>query len=71
MKPVVVQSLNDEGGDRCVDILRLAAGFAWVECRRDPEDGHGWRSLPPRRDGFVTEHAALRDARATVGWLGA
>ncbi|MDB2408085.1 hypothetical protein N9W17_06195 [Jannaschia sp.] len=70
MKPVVVASLEDAGGDRCVDLIQGAEGWAWVECRRDPEDAHGWRRLHPPRGGFTDRAAALTDAVAYVGWLG-
>ncbi|MCK0169119.1 hypothetical protein MWU52_16310 [Jannaschia sp. S6380] len=69
MKPLVLASLEDRFGDRCVDILRGGAAFGWVECRRDPEDAHGWRHLHPPRLGFATEDAARDDATRTVGWL--
>ena len=68
-KPLVVTSLEDAGGDRCVDILRLGASFGWVECRRDPEDAHGWRHLHPPRMGFTDAVAARADAAAATGWL--
>jgi hypothetical protein len=70
MKPRVLASLEDDSGDRCVDILQLDDGFGWGECRRDPEDAHGWRHLHPPRIGFAEEAQAREDAMATVGWLG-
>ena len=71
MSPVVVRSLSDPSGGRCVDILRDPdGGFGWVECRRDPEDCHGWRHLsPPRPMGFPSPEAARADAARAVGWL--
>lgn len=66
---LVLASLEDAGGDRCVDLLRLGTDFGWVECRRDPEDAHGWRHLHPPRMGFADDAAARADAAATVGWL--
>jgi hypothetical protein len=65
MKPVVVQSINDENAQRCVDIVRQIDGrFGWSECRRDPEDAHGWRHLAGPADGaFLTVTAAWTDAR--------
>jgi hypothetical protein len=62
-------SLEDAGGDRCVDLIVEAGAWAWVECRRDPEDAHGWRRLHPPRGGFADRPEAERDAVATVGWL--
>ena len=70
MKPLVLASLEDAGGDRRIDILRVEVGFAWVECRRDPEDGHGWRHLHPPMTGYASE-AEARAAAAAATWLGA
>jgi hypothetical protein len=71
MKPLVLASIEDETGDRCVDIIRLTDGrFAYRECRRDPEDSHGWRYLseaPPA--SFDTEDAAREAAIEGVGWM--
>ena len=71
MKPLVLASIEDETGDRCVDIVRLAdRQFAFRECRRDPEDGYGWRYLshaPPPK--FDTEAAAREAALDAVGWM--
>ncbi|MCK0097662.1 hypothetical protein MWU60_18965 [Yoonia sp. F2084L] len=71
MKPLVLASIEDETGDRCVDIIRLSdEQFAYRECRRDPEDGHGWRYLseaPP--PAFDTEVAAREAAVADIGWM--
>ena len=70
MKPLVIVSLEDETGDRCVDILDLRDGcFGFVECRRDPEDGHGWRHLEPATGGFDSEVSARAAAKQTVTWL--
>lgn len=71
VKPVVVASLEDDTGDRCVDILRHAEDhYTFAECRRDPEDSHGWRRLSDV-DGpaFPTESAAYLAALKAVPWL--
>jgi hypothetical protein len=68
-KPVVLRSIEDQGGDRCVDILREGGRYFWVECRRDPEDSHGWRHVGVRSAGFGTDAEALAAARAAVGWM--
>ena len=41
-------------------VLRTHGGgnFGYLPCRRDPEDGHGWRPLAAREDGFATRAAA-------------
>ena len=71
MKPLVLASIEDATGDRCVDIMRLTDGqFAYRECRRDPEDAHGWRYLseaPPTP--FDTEAAAREAALRDVKWM--
>ena len=62
-------SLEDATGDRCVDLLE-GYGWSWVECRRDPEDAHGWRHLHPPIGPFPHMDAARADASAAVAWLG-
>ncbi len=69
MKPVVIRSINDAEAQRCVDIVQTGALFSWVECRRDPEDAHGWRRLTPPFGAFESLQDALADARAQIGWL--
>lgn len=69
MADVVMVSIEDAGGQRCVDLIRREAGdWAWVECRRDPEDGHGWRRLGDPVAGFAGMDAA-RAAAGVVGWI--
>jgi len=70
-RPVVVQSLEDETGTRCVDLIALRDGaFGFRECRRDPEDGHGWRFLSA---AAPLPYASVEQARAAGvvagGWL--
>ncbi|WP_298429758.1 hypothetical protein [uncultured Jannaschia sp.] len=65
----VQSSIEDATGDRCVDILVTGDGAGWVECRRDPEDAHGWRRLHPPRMGFADAARARADACRSVGWL--
>ena len=71
MKPLVLASIEDATGDRCVDIIRLADGqFAYRECRRDPEDAHGWRHLSEAAPTpFDSADAAREAALANVGWM--
>lgn len=70
-KPLVLASIEDATGDRCVDIIRLTDGqFAYRECRRDPEDGHGWRYLSDAAPTpFDSEDAARKAAVEAVGWM--
>jgi len=72
-RPLVLASLENGDGTRCVDIFRRADGsFGFEECRRDPEDPRGWA----RMDAFghlvfVTEAEAGLAAEAAVSWLAA
>ncbi|MEJ6501643.1 MAG: hypothetical protein QNL16_05425 [Rhodobacterales bacterium] len=68
-KPLVVQSINDASGDRCVDILDTGHGFSFVECRRDAEDNHGWRPLAPARGLFASAVEARLKATEAVAWM--
>ena len=67
-KPVI-SSVEAQDGSRCLDLLDFGAAFGWVECRRDPEDSHGWRRLSEPRLGFSSLEAARADAANAVGWF--
>lgn len=70
MKRLVVRSIEDWSGQRCVDVRREPEGlFSWAECRRDPEDAHGWRFLGVGAGGFASEVEATADAVASVPWM--
>jgi hypothetical protein len=71
MKPLVLASIEDATGDRCVDIIRQPDGlFAYRECRRDPEDGHGWRYLSEAPPPTFDSAAAAREAAGRdIGWM--
>ena len=71
VKPLVVASLEDDTGDRCVDIIKRPDGqFTYAECRRDPEDSHGWRRLSEAEGPlFPSEFAAYNAATRAVLWL--
>jgi hypothetical protein len=73
MKPRVLASWEDAGGLHCVDILAHGDGtFGYALCRRDPEDGHGWRHLGDRDAvRFDTQDAAETAARAAAPWAAA
>ncbi|MGR3541669.1 MAG: GrpB family protein [Hasllibacter sp.] len=68
-RALVLASIEDGTGDRCVDILRRGGTHGWVECRRDPEDPHGWRRLAPPEWGHPDRLAAHEAACAAIGWL--
>jgi len=67
----VLNSIQNDAGDHCVDIFRRDDGsFGFEEYRRDPEDGRGWFSLRHYAGlVFDTEESALARAKATVAWL--
>ncbi len=68
-RAVAVQSVEDPTGIRCVDIRAVGAGFDWVTCRRDPEDGHGWRVIAQATRSFDTKKAARADAAVATEWF--
>lgn len=70
-KPKVVASLEDDTGDRCVDVIAHPDGqFSYAECRRDPEDNHGWRRLSQGEGKrYPSQYAAYAAALREVEWL--
>jgi hypothetical protein len=70
-KNKVLRSINAPGESRCVDVFRRPDGrFGFEEYRRDSEDARGWFPVGFFGDQvFDNEEAALREARARVGWL--
>jgi hypothetical protein len=67
----VLRSINDQGGDRCVDIFRRPDGtVGFEEFRRDAEDARGWFPIGGHADQALTSEAdALAAARTAVAWL--
>jgi hypothetical protein len=67
----VVQSINQDGGGRCVDVfVRRDGSFGFEEYRREPEDNRGWFQVGFYADGrFGTAAEALAAATARVVWL--
>lgn len=70
-KPVVHRSIESARARRCVDILQRPDGcWSYIECRRDPEDPHGWRPLiAAGHPSFASAAAATAAARAAIRWL--
>jgi len=67
----VLNSLNNDTGDRCVDFFRRADGsFGYREFRLDPEDQGRW-SLTAAHDHaiFAAYPDALDAALGQVAWL--
>ncbi len=70
-KNKVVRSVNDFAQIHCVDIVQAPDGrFGYVHCRRDPEDGYGWRVIGPVSAlTFFSMQTAFEAACAQIGWL--
>lgn len=64
----VLDSLEFDGGLRCVDIfLRKDGSFGFELYRRDPEEGHGWYPIGGYEGlHFETEAAAREEAGRCV-----
>ena len=71
MAAKVLNSIQNEAGDHCVDVFQRDDGsFGFEEYRRDPEDDRGWFPLQRySRQVFDSEASALATAKATVVWL--
>jgi hypothetical protein len=67
----VTRSIETPDRGRCVDVFRRPdASFGFEEYRRDPEDTGGWFAIGFHGEAtFVTEAAALAEARRRVAWL--
>lgn len=67
---LVLVSLEDGTGLRCVDIYRSRDGdILWDEWRRDPEDPSGWHATGRQGGVYGDEAAARQAAIATIEWL--
>ena len=67
---LVLVSLEDGTGLRCVDIYRSRDGdILWDEWRRDPEDSSGWHATGRRGGVYGDEAAARQAAIAAIEWL--
>lgn len=71
VKNKVLNSINDHGESRCVDIfVRPDGTFGYETYRRDVEDNRGWFPDGVFRDQvFGSEKDALAEARSKVPWL--
>ncbi|RTL63773.1 MAG: hypothetical protein EKK41_22815 [Hyphomicrobiales bacterium] len=67
----VVQSFNQDGETRCVDVFMRPDGtYGFEEYRRELEDGRGWFAIGGYAgQQFVSFDAALHAAAAKVPWL--
>ena len=71
MKKIVVQSINDQTGMFCVDILSNAEQrFSFKGFRHDQEDNSGWYAFGPESDFvYLTSQEALDAAVKVIPWL--
>jgi hypothetical protein len=69
---VVVDSIENDQADRCVDIFRRPDGtFGYEEFRRDVEDGGRWTPTAfYSQKIYSAAAAALAAAASSVRWLG-
>lgn len=70
-RALVLASLENGDGTRCVDLFRRADGtFGFEEYRRDPEDPRGWSGAAGYAGRlFDDENTAREAARGAVKWL--
>tara|TARA_R110002072_G_scaffold272416_2_gene432627 strand:+ start:1487 stop:1738 length:252 start_codon:yes stop_codon:yes gene_type:complete len=70
-RPLVLASLENGDGTRCVDLFRRADGtFGFEEYRRDPEDPRGWSGAAGFGARIFADETAVRNAaRTAVKWL--
>jgi len=73
IRPLVLASLENGDGTRCVDLFRRADGtHGFEEYRRDPEDPRGWSGAAGFGERvFADESAARSAAELAVKWLSA
>ena len=66
----VIETLHNEGGDRCVKIVRQGDGhFGFREFRKDPEDAGGWTLVSDAQGIYATRGQAEAAAATRVAWL--
>jgi hypothetical protein len=70
-KDRVVNSVNNEFANRCVDFfVRFDGRFGYKEFRRDPEDQGAWFIIAFDESRlFARYEDALESAKARVAWL--
>jgi hypothetical protein len=69
---VVLDSIENDQHDRCVDLFRRPDGsFGFEEYRRDVEDAGAWTPVAYySRVAYASNEAVLDAAVARVVWLG-
>ena len=68
---VVLESVENDEHDRCVDLFRRPDGsFGFEVFRRDVEDAGLWTAVAYHSGAaYASEEAALAAAVGAVGWL--
>jgi hypothetical protein len=68
---VVVESIENDQHDRCVDLFRRSDGsFGFEEFRRDVEDAGAWTPVAYySRAAYGSDEMARRAAMEAVVWL--
>lgn len=68
---VVLESIENDQHDRCVDLFRRPDGsFGFEEFRRDVEDAGAWTPVAYYSGAaYATREAALGAAAARIVWL--
>ncbi len=68
---VVVDSIENQAHDRCVDLFRRPDGsYGFEEFRRDAEDGGAWTPIAYHSGAhYPSREAALNSAARAVAWF--
>ena len=71
MKQIVVESINDDTGMFCIDIMTSESGkFSFKGFRRDQEDNSGWYPYGPQSDLIYGSYKEALDAAVrAISWL--
>jgi hypothetical protein len=70
-KERVIHSFNNQGQNRCVDIVQDEFGrYRWQEWRRDSEDQNGWFLLQDSVPlSYLSDDESIQAAVKLVTWL--
>ncbi|MEE2954764.1 MAG: hypothetical protein VX780_01385 [Pseudomonadota bacterium] len=71
MSSVVLNSIENLNGDRCLDVFERDDGtFGFEEFRKEPESKTGWVLVGYYSDGmYKTQGLAFLEAGKRVSWL--
>ena len=71
MKQIVVESINDDTGMFCIDIMTSESGkFSFKGFRRDQEDNSGWYPYGPQSGSIYGSYKEALDAAVrAISWL--